>query len=60
MFELHMHEALERRIGQLFVLQFSIETFHVQCNLFKNLTHQPAEAPFTSQGVRDLMKLLPI
>ena len=26
----------------------------------QNLTHQPAEAPFTSQGSQDLMKLLPI
>ena len=29
MFELHMHEALERRIGQLFFWQFSIETFNI-------------------------------
>ena len=35
MFELHMHKALERRIGQLFVWQLSIETFHVQCQQFK-------------------------
>ena len=26
----------------------------------QNLTHQPAEAPFTSQGSQDLVKLLPI
>ena len=26
----------------------------------QNRTHQPAEAPFTSQGSQDLMKLLPI
>ena len=36
-----------------FVWQFSIETF-----LFN--AHQPAEAPFTSQGSQDLVKLLPI
>ena len=58
MFELHMHEALERRIGQFFVWQFSIETFPCSMSALQNLTHQP-KAPFTSQGSQDLVKLLP-
>ena len=42
-----------------FVWQFSIETFMFNASS-SNLTHQPAEAPFTSQRSQDLMKLLPI
>jgi len=45
MFELHMHEALERA--------HRIETFMFNA-------HQPAEARFTSQGSQDLVKLLPL
>ena len=38
---------------------FCIETFHVQCQLFKiTVTHQP-EALFTSQGSQEVVKLLP-
>ena len=54
MFELHMHKALERRIGQLFVWQLSIETFHVQCQQFKIKLINPRHSSLNHKAAKIL------